>query len=238
MQQWRQLKEQFSKLFVFLLLFPNGQKLFLSLQFISLLFFLFLSAFPLSFGSNVETQALLEFKRQLKDPLNVLDSWKELDSPCMFSGITCDLTSGKVTEISLDNKSLSGEISPSISALESLTTLWLPSNSFSGKLPLELLNCSNLRISDMGRKFNWVDCAFYGANEYDEGEIPENIGNLKNLTYLFLADSHLRGEIPESIFGLWKLETLDISRNKISGNSQNQFPNCKSLQRLSSLSTI
>ncbi|KAJ9167195.1 hypothetical protein P3X46_021863 [Hevea brasiliensis] len=240
---------------------------FLSLQFISLLFFLFLSAFPLSFGSNVETQALLEFKRQLKDPLNVLDSWKELDFPCMFSGITCDLTSGKVTEISLDNKSLSGEISPSISALESLTTLWLPSNSFSGKLPLELLNCSNLRVLNLtgnemvgvfpdlsslrnleildlslnyfsGRFPTWVGnltgliALSMGQNEYDEGEIPENIGNLKNLTYLFLADSHLRGEIPESIFGLWKLETLDISRNKISGKFS------KSISKLQKLTKI
>ncbi|KAG8633460.1 receptor protein-tyrosine kinase CEPR2 [Manihot esculenta] len=236
-------------------------------QLLWFLSFLCFSAFSLSFGSDVERQALLEFKGQLKDPLNMLDSWKESDSPCNFSGITCDSTSGKVTEISLDNKSLSGEISPSIFVLESLTTLWLPYNLLSGKLPLEIINCSNLRVLNLTgnqlvgvlpdlsplRNLEFLDLALnyfsggfptwlgnltglvelsIGQNEYDEGEIPENIGNLKNLTLLFLADSHLRGEIPESIFELWKLETLDISRNKISG----KFP--KSISKLQKLTKI
>ncbi|OAY58687.1 receptor protein-tyrosine kinase CEPR2 [Manihot esculenta] len=240
---------------------------FLSLQFLPFLSFLFFSDFPLSFGLNVETQALLEFKKQLKDPLNVLDSWKKSESPCNFSGISCDPVSGEVTDISLDNKSLSGKISPSISALRSLTTLWLPSNFISGKLPLEIINCSNLRVLNLtgnqmvgvlhdlsslrnleildlaanhfsGRFPSWVGNLTalvklsIGKNNYDEGEIPESIGNLKNLTFLFLAASHLRGEIPESIFGLWKLQTLDISRNKISG----KFP--KSISKLKNLNKI
>ncbi|KAJ6348809.1 hypothetical protein OIU77_006397 [Salix suchowensis] len=228
----------------------------LSLQFIStVICLLSLSSFPPSLSLNVETQALLDFKSQLKDPLNVLGSWKESESPCEFSGITCDPLSGKVTAISFDNQSLSGVISPSISALESLMTLWLPSNAISGKLPDGLINCSKLKqlnltgnkmvgvIPDLsslrsleildlsenyfsGRFPTWVGnltellALGLGMNEYHVGEIPESIGNLKNLTWLFLAESYLRGEIPESIFELENLQTLDLSRNKISG----QFP--------------
>ncbi|CAK7344769.1 unnamed protein product [Dovyalis caffra] len=240
----------------------------LSLQFIlTVICLLSFLSFPPSLSLNVETQALLEFKSQLKDPLNVLESWKESESPCDFSGITCDPVSGKVTVISFDNQSLSGEISPSISALESLTTLWLPSNAISSKLPGGLINCSKLKVLNLtennmvgvipdlsslrnleildlsinffsGRFPTWVGnltglvALGLGTNEYDVGEIPEDVGNLKNLTWLFLADSHLRGEIPESMFELEKLQTLDISRNKISG----QFP--KSISKLQKLIKI
>lgn len=240
----------------------------LSLQFIkTVIYLLSLSSFPPSLSLDVETQALLDFKSQLKDPLNVLESWKESESPCEFSGITCDPLSGKVTAISFDNQSLSGVISPSISALESLMSLWLPSNAISGKLPDGVINCSKLRVLNLtgnkmvgvipdlsslrnleildlsenyfsGRFPSWTGnlsgllALGLGVNEYHVGEIPESIGNLKNLTWLFLANSHLTGEIPESIFELENLQTLDISRNKISG----QFP--KSISKLRKLTKI
>ncbi|KAL3565523.1 hypothetical protein D5086_033569 [Populus alba] len=240
----------------------------LSLQFIkTVICLLSLSSFPPSLSLDVETQALLDFKSQLKDPLNVLESWKESESPCEFSGITCDPLSGKVTAISFDNQSLSGVISPSISALESLMSLWLPSNAISGKLPDGVINCSKLRVLNLtgntmvgvmpdlsslrnleildlsenyfsGRFPSWTGnlsgllALGLGVNEYHVGEIPESIGNLKNLTWLFLANSHLTGEIPESIFELENLQTLDISRNKISG----QFP--KSISKLRKLTKI
>uniref|UniRef100_A0A5B7AY51 Putative receptor-like protein kinase HAIKU2 n=2 Tax=Davidia involucrata TaxID=16924 RepID=A0A5B7AY51_DAVIN len=242
--------------------------LFFSLHFLttfSFLFFFYL--FHLSMSLTVETQALLEFKNQLEDPLKYLDSWEESESPCNFAGITCDPNTGRVTEISLDNKSLSGKISLSIFVLQSLTSLVLPSNFISGNLPPELNNCSNLKVlnvtdnningslPDLSHLMNlevldlsdnyfsgefptWVGkltllvSLGLGNNEYDEGEIPESIGDLKNLTWLFLGGSHLRGTIPESIFELKALETLDISRNKISGN----FP--KSISKLQNLYKI
>ncbi|KAK9269826.1 hypothetical protein L1049_025399 [Liquidambar formosana] len=240
----------------------------LSLQFPTALFFFFVFCviLPPSVSLTVETQALLKFKNQLQDPFNCLESWKDsADSPCQFAGITCH--EGRVTEISLDNKSLSGQISPSISALQSLTSLVLPSNLISGKLPWQLTNCSNLKVLNLtGNKHDWnlpdlsslrnlqildLSANYFsgrfpawvgnlsglvglglGFNEYDEGEIPESLGNLKNLTWIFLAGSHLRGEIPESIFGLEALETLDICRNNISG----MFP--KSISKLRNLNKI
>ncbi|KAF7825006.1 receptor protein-tyrosine kinase CEPR2 [Senna tora] len=226
----------------------------LFLRFSALLFFLFYSIFPPCLSLPLETQALLHLKKHLKDPLDSLASWNESesDSPCDFYGITCDPFSGKVTRISLQNKSLSGVISPSISVLQSLRVLSLPLNFISGKLPFEISNCSNLRVLNLtgnemvgaipdfsglrnlkvldlsanyfsGRIPTWIGnltglvSLGLGENEYIESEIPETLGNLKNLTWLYLGGSHLRGEIPESIYEMEALETLDISRNKISG---------------------
>lgn len=215
-----------------------------------------------------EIQALLQFKSLLKDPMNHLESWKDSeDSPCGFAGITCVTSSGKVKEISLDNMSLSGAISPSISVLQSLTSLVLPSNALSGELPSQLSNCSSLKvlnltgnnmvgnIPDLSALTNlevldlslnyfsgdfpaWVGnltglvSLGLGFNDYNEGVIPESLGNLKNLTWSFLASSNLRGEIPESFFELSALETMDFSTNRISG----LFP--KSISKLRNLKKI
>ncbi|XP_015886326.3 receptor protein-tyrosine kinase CEPR2 [Ziziphus jujuba] len=240
---------------------------FLSLHFLQAFVFLNSLLFPPCMALSVETEALLQFKRELKDPLNFLDSWKDSDSPCGFSGVTCDLVSGKVTEISLANKSLSGEISTSIAALESLTKLSLASNHISGKIPPQLTNCSNLRelnlsinvmfgripdlstlkalrILDLSTNYfsgsfpTWignltglVDLGL-GLNEFDEGVIPENLANLKNLSWLFLSNSHFIGEIPESIFELKELGTLDISRNKISGKLSKSISKMRKLFKI------
>lgn len=216
---------------------------------------------------TVETEALLELKRQLKDPLNFLDSWKETESssPCDFSGITC--VSGKVTEISLDNKSLSGEISPSIGILKSLTMLSLPSNHITGELPAQLTHCANLRTLNLsqnhlvgkipelstlrnleildlsGNSFSsefpsWVgnltglQSLGLGHNHFDESKIPESLGNLKNLTWLYLANCSLMGEIPEFIYEMKALGTLDMSRNTLSGKLS------KSISKLQNLNKI
>ncbi|XP_031096775.1 receptor protein-tyrosine kinase CEPR2-like [Ipomoea triloba] len=221
---------------------------------LSIFVFLFLFFVPSRSSSlNVETQALLEFKRQIIDPLNHLESWKDTESPCRFYGITCDRNTGLVTGISLDSKNLSGVISPSIFLLKSLASIVLPSNLLSGALPGELANFTGLRvlnvtgnslsgtIPDLSKltgleildlSINYFSGDFptwpgnltgliglgLGDNSYNEGMIPESLGNLKNLTWLYLAGSNLSGEIPESIFGLEKLQTLDICRNQVSGN--------------------
>ncbi|XP_074352171.1 receptor protein-tyrosine kinase CEPR2-like [Apium graveolens] len=223
--------------------------------------------FTPSVTQSHETQALLEFKKQLIDPLHYLDSWKASDPPCHFFGVSCDNYTGKITGITLEDKSLSGHLSPSISVLQSLNVLVLTSNSITGVLPAELVNCSKLKVLNViknemngslpdlsklinlealhlsgnqfsGRFPTWVGnltnlvSLGLGNNSYDEGEIPEEIGNLKNLTWLYLSESNLRGEIPKSIFNLQALETLDICKNMITGS----FP--KALSKLRNIKKI
>ncbi|VVA19757.1 PREDICTED: receptor [Prunus dulcis] len=245
------------------------QVLLSSLQFLLAAFKLtiFLSLlFPPCMALKFETEALLDFKGQLKDPLSFLDSWNETaESPCGFFGVTCEL--GRVNGISLDNKNLSGEISPSIGVLDSLTTLSLPLNNITGRLPAQLTRCGNLRVLNltgnkmMGRipdlsalanlkildlSANSFSAAFpswvtnltglvslgLGENDFDEGEIPEGLGNLKNLTWLYLVASQLRGEIPESVYEMKALQTLGMSKNKLSGKLSKSISKLQSLHKI------
>ncbi|KAI3918365.1 hypothetical protein MKX01_041685 [Papaver californicum] len=231
-------------------------------SFVTSRFFLLLTIFSflllhfhLSIALTIETQALLDFRKQLQDPSNSLATWKEgsPDSPCDFEGVSCDLNSRLVTGISLENKSLSGEISSSISVLQNLTSLVLASNSFSGELPSQLIKCSNLqtlnltennlngtipdlsaltnlqvldlsenyfsgKLPDWAGELTGLTSLSLGQNNFDEGEIPENLGNLKMLTYIVLAGCNLIGTIPDSIFQLKSLGTFDFSTNKLSGS--------------------
>ena len=59
-------------------------------------------------------------------------------------------------------------------------------NNFSGSIPSEIGNFSNLNVL-------WL------ADNQFSGEIPASIGNLNNLHTLMLAENHFTGEIPEEI---------------------------------------
>lgn len=209
------------------------------LHFLLLCFYFFPPCTPLT----VETEALLNFKNQLKDPLNFLHSWKDSDSPCEFLGIKCDMVSGRVTEISLDNKSLSGVISPSISALESLTTFSLPSNHISGKLPPEMANCTNLRVLNLTgnnmvgpipdlsglRSLVSLDLSL----NYFSGSFPSWVGNLSSLVELGLGGNYFNeAEIPEGIGNLKNLTWLYLGGANLRGEIPESIVELKSLQTL------
>ncbi|EPI2836913.1 leucine-rich repeat domain-containing protein [Listeria monocytogenes] len=50
------------------------------------------------------------------------------------------------------------------------------------------------------------------------GDIPDEMGNLTNLTNLNLAGNSLNGTIPDSIGNLTKLKTLDLSANAVNSS--------------------
>ncbi|XP_057974055.1 receptor protein-tyrosine kinase CEPR2 [Malania oleifera] len=176
--------------------------------------------FPPSHPLREETQALLAFKNHLNDPYNVLDSWKsDSESPCKFLGISCDSISGLVTGISLGNKSLSGEISPSISALRSLRSLVMPSNSISGSLPAKLRSCDNLRVLNLSMNAM-------------SGSLPD-LSALTNLEVLDLSLNNFSGKFPAWVGNLTQLVTLDIGQ---SGYEESEIPDgLGNLQNLTEL---
>lgn len=196
----------------------------LSLQLVCTSLLVFFCIFqPIVSSSNVETRALLEFKRQLIDPLHYLDSWEEADSPCHFYGISCDNNTGLVIGISLDNISISGQISPSVSELKSLTSLAITYNSVSGGLPPQLSNCSNLKILNVSDNqylngsipdFSMLkNLEFLGfSNNSFSGKFPAWVGSLTGLTVLSLGDNDFdEGEIPESLGNLKNLTYLYLA---------------------------
>ncbi|GKE32835.1 receptor protein-tyrosine kinase CEPR2, partial [Tanacetum coccineum] len=141
-----------------------------------------------------EVKALLQLKKEFEDPFNHLYSWKVANSPCGFHGVLCHNQTGRVIQVSLNYNSLTGKISPAISALDSLQTLILPSNFITGELPASIVNCANLRVLNVSSnnitgslpdlsklvKLEVLDI----SNNYFAGKFPAWIGSLTALTQL------------------------------------------------------
>ncbi|XP_071734431.1 receptor-like protein EIX2 [Rutidosis leptorrhynchoides] len=169
-----------------------------------------------------ERQALLKFKRDLKDINGTLNNWSNEEGKmdcCKWSGVSCDTDTGHVTGLSLYKYYLVGKISTSIKVLKQLQVLILCYNDFqSSDIPNFLGSLTNLQYLDM-------------CNANLSGPIPQELGNLSNLSYLDLNSNSLRGSIPASFEGLASLIELDLSINNLGGF----IPQIQSLYNLSSL---
>ncbi|XP_020424494.1 probable LRR receptor-like serine/threonine-protein kinase At4g36180 [Prunus persica] len=142
-----------------------------------------------------------------------------------------------LVSIDLSNNSLSGTIQRSLSSLTSLEFLGLSSNNFSGEVP-SLKNCTYLNILDLGdNKFSGPILASIGesmpnlqilslrSNSFT-GSIPLKLCGLSALHILDFSHNnlfgnipHCIGNIPTNIGNLESIETLDLSKNKLSGYS-------------------
>ena len=65
------------------------------------------------------------------------------------------------------------------------------------------------------------------------GTVPASIGNLTNLTYLYLFSNHLSGSIPREIGSLTNLIQLDLDTNQLSGSIPAEIGGLVNLQYLS-----
>ncbi|KAM6594140.1 hypothetical protein CsatA_001843 [Cannabis sativa] len=161
--------------------------------------------FPSSSALTEDGLTLLEIKTTLNDSKNFLNNWFPTDeSPCQWTGISCNPEDQRVRTINLPYMQLGGIISPSIGRLSKLQRLALHQNSLHGNIPIEITNCSELR-------------ALYLRANYLQGGIPANIGNLSHLTILDLSSNLLKGAIPSSIGRLSRLRNLNLSTNFFSG---------------------
>ncbi|KAL8160008.1 hypothetical protein V2J09_001545 [Rumex salicifolius] len=154
---------------------------------------------PNSSFLTVEKTALLQFKSHLKDPTGNLTSWADSNSPCEFSGVSCDPNTQRVTKIFLYNLSLSGSISPSLSVLESLTSLVIASNSIHGQIPSEFTALKNFRVLNLT------------VNRL-VGKIPD-FSQLLSLEVLDLSGNFLSGDFPNWVFSMSNLIKLGLGNN-------------------------
>ncbi|XP_022929132.1 probable LRR receptor-like serine/threonine-protein kinase At5g63710 [Cucurbita moschata] len=172
-------------------------------SFIFITLFIFLSN-PVRILGNDELKALLDLKAALDPENQYLSSWSADGYPCAsFEGIGCN-EKGQVTNMSLQGKGLSGNLSPAIAGLKHLTGLYLHYNSLFGDIPKEIANLTLL--SDL----------YLNVNNFS-GEIPPEIGNMASLQVLQLCYNQLSGSIPTQLASLKKLTVLALQSNQLTG---------------------
>ena len=81
-------------------------------------------------------------------------------------------------------------------------------NDLTGEIPTE--------VGDLG-SLQWLVLAFNDLTGEIPTEIRTELGNLTNLTDLFLWSNQLTGEIPTELGDLTNLEVLDLGGNRLTG---------------------
>ncbi|XP_072969978.1 receptor-like protein EIX1 [Typha angustifolia] len=182
----------------------------------------------------VEREALLTFKAGISDGIrHSLSSWDEGQDCCKWRGVVCDNTTTRnILELNLGNPyqdwdnwtdyALSGEINPSLLALNHLSRLDLSNNNFSGISIPEFIssfyNLAHLNLSNSGF----------------EGKIPHQLGNLSKLHYLDLSWLTFIGIVPPHLGNLSSLRYLSLNL----AFRDTSIPNADNLEWVSQLASL
>ncbi|XWS13332.1 hypothetical protein CRYUN_Cryun36dG0028500 [Craigia yunnanensis] len=149
------------------------------------------------------------------------------DNYCKWPGINCD-KSNRVTSINLSSKSLSGTISPDISALSELRSVSLQSNSLSGTIP-SFANLSSLQSIFLDdNAFTSVSPeVFSGLTSLQTLSVSENtklspwtfpdLSQSTSLVELKLDNTNLYGILPDIFESMNSLQSIRLSYNNLSG---------------------
>ncbi|KAL1555663.1 receptor-like protein 47 [Salvia divinorum] len=215
-----------------------------------------------------EREALLSFKNGLIDDDSSLSSWRR-DECCEWHGVECSNTTGHVITLQCDNCGLQGEIGSSllelhhlidldlsmndfggiqipgfIGSMKQLQHLFLSRSNFSGSIPPQLGNLTNLRSLDLsynplslispfifGFVFGSLETMDLSYNQFT-GLMPD-LRAFPSLINLDLSGNNFTGSIPVSIGQLSKLQVLDLSRNSLEGLvSESHFSKLHKLKTL------
>ncbi|MYD84364.1 MAG: hypothetical protein F4242_13500, partial [Acidimicrobiales bacterium] len=162
-----------------------------------------------------DCEALLGFKSTLagRGRLN----WSASRAMTGWDGIT--ISGGRVTEIGLSSKGLTGSIPAGIGDLSGLTAIYMASNDLGGSIPSSVGNLSNLRHLNLA------------LNEIRR-PLPSQLGNLSNLETLHLTGNYFLQSLPSWIGNLTSLRELGMSGTGLLGNIPSQLGNLSNLEEL------
>ena len=110
----------------------------------------------------------------------------------------------RVTQLTLNDKQLTGSMNEAIEKLVRLEGLNLSTNQLTGEIPPEIGSLTNLVSLQLG-------------NNLLTGSIPSEIGNLVNLETLTLHNNRLTGALPAEMGNLVNLTLTGFGRNQFSG---------------------
>ncbi|XP_047156140.1 probable leucine-rich repeat receptor-like serine/threonine-protein kinase At3g14840 [Vigna umbellata] len=108
-----------------------------------------------------------------------------------------------IEKIALKSQSLQGVLPPQLNKLPYLKEIELSRNYISGSIPREWGSSNLQKISLLGNRLT--------------GPIPNELGNLTNLTRLILEFNQLSGNLPSELGNLVLLQKLHLSSNNFTG---------------------
>ena len=107
--------------------------------------------------------------------------------------------------LDLSNNALTGALpSKQLSKMKYMEYLMLGDNLFSGMIPDDIVQLTELRILD------------FGSNLF-AGTLPKSLNQLSKIWDLNFAHNVLSGTFPEELFELTEVQSLLLSRNKLTG---------------------
>ncbi|CAN6173387.1 unnamed protein product [Urochloa humidicola] len=200
--------------------------------------------------ANTITVLDVSFNR-LAGPLQELQS-SNPDLPLQVLNISSNFFTGQfpstwgamksLVSLNVSNNSFTGQIPSSICiSSPSFTVLDLCYNKFSGNIPLELGNCSALRLLKAGHNdlSGSLPHELFSATSLEHLSFPNNflqgvfdgsqVVKLNNLIVLDLGSNGISGKIPNSIDQLIKLEELHLENNLMSGEMPPTLGICSNL---------
>ena len=128
-------------------------------------------------------------------------NWSTSRVISLWTGIT--VTSGRVTDIRLQRRNLTGRIPSTLGGLDKLARLALDYNSLAGWIPGELGNLGELT-------------ELYLNNNSLSGPIPATLGSLSKAKDVRLNNNNLTGAIPAAL-GITGLTSIILNSNRLSG---------------------
>ncbi|MBA0622942.1 hypothetical protein Godav_008442 [Gossypium davidsonii] len=166
-----------------------------------------------SWTDSRDVNALNVMFKSLKAP-SQLSGWRVSGGdPCSDSwqGVKC--SGSRVTEISLSNYGLNGELGYQLSNLTSLTSLDVSKNNLNDQIPYQLPpNAVRIDLSN---------------NELTD-KLPNSFANLTNLNTLRLQNNQLTGTL--NVLADLPIEDLNVENNKFSGWIPNELKGIRSLK--------
>ena len=130
--------------------------------------------------------------------------WSPESPISAWEGVTVEGTPGRVVELSLQNKELTGAVPTQLGNVFNLRRLVLSQNALMGEIPAELGDLSNLTVLELDQ------------NQLT-GTIPGVLGNLTNLNELDLSSNRLSGEIHRDLRRLTGLTHMSLNGNDLMG---------------------